>query len=45
MIDIITFATWCNQPILHNEDMWNGKYKTYGEMWIGENYTITNSTE
>lgn len=26
-------------PILHDEDDWDGKYKTYGEMWLGEGYT------
>ena len=34
------YNAWKDQPILHDEDMWCGKYKTYGEMWIGENYTI-----
>ena len=34
------YNAWKNQPILHDEDMWDGKYKTYGEMWVGENYTI-----
>ena len=34
------YNAWKDQPILHDEDMWDGKYKTYGEMWIGENYTI-----
>ena len=27
-----------NAPILHDEDDWGGKYKTYGEMWLGEGY-------
>ena len=27
-----------NSPILHDEDDWSGKYKTYGEMWLGEGY-------
>ena len=33
------YDTWYDQPILHDEDHWNGKYKTYGEMWNGEGYT------
>lgn len=36
-----TYEAWCNQPILHDEDMWMGKYETYGEMWRGEGYVIT----
>lgn len=27
-----------NDPILHDEDEWDGKYKTYGDMWLGEGY-------
>ena len=34
------FREWMDQPILHDEDEWGGKYKTYGEMWKGEGYTI-----
>lgn len=34
------YKAWKDQPILHDEDMWCGKYKTYGEMWIGEGYII-----
>lgn len=34
------FLEWKDQPILHDEDEWGGKYKTYGEMWKGEGYTI-----
>lgn len=34
------YLTWKDQPILHDEDMWYGKYQTYGEMWIGEGYQI-----
>lgn len=30
------YNEWKDQPILHDEDMWMGKYKTYGEMWVGE---------
>ena len=40
VIDYDTFITWKDQPILHDEDDWNGKYKTYGEMWKGEGYEI-----
>lgn len=29
-----------DQPILHDEDMWNGKYRTFGEMWEGEGVGI-----
>lgn len=35
-----TYNAWRNQPILHDEDEWNGEYETYGEMWLGEGYTI-----
>lgn len=31
---------WFDQPILHDEDDWGGKYKTYGEMWVGEGYMM-----
>lgn len=34
------YNEWKDQPILHDEDMWNGKYKTYGEMWQGEGFAI-----
>lgn len=34
------YQEWKDQPILHDEDQWCGKYKTYGEMWIGEGYAI-----
>lgn len=39
-ISATTYNEWHNQPILHDEDEWDGKYKTYGEMWLGEGYTI-----
>ena len=39
-ISLQTFKDWGDQPILHDEDEWGGKYKTYGEMWKGEGYTI-----
>ena len=39
-ISLQTYEDWGNQPILHDEDEWGGKYKTYGEMWKGEGYTI-----
>lgn len=35
-----TFNEWKDKPILHDEDMWMGKYQTYGEMWVGEGYKI-----
>jgi hypothetical protein len=35
-----TFDMWKNQPIFHDEDDWNGKYSTYGEMWRGEGCTV-----
>ena len=35
-----TFKEWGNQIILHDEDLWDKKYKTYAEMWEGEGYTI-----
>jgi hypothetical protein len=31
---------WGNQPILHDEDQWQGKYKTFGDMWAGEGYKL-----
>ena len=34
------FRDFHNSPILHDEDEWDGKYKTYGEMWFGEGYLI-----
>lgn len=40
VIDFDTFITWKDEPILHDEDEWNGKYRTYGEMWEGEGYEI-----
>lgn len=40
-IELETFLYWKDQPILHDEDEWNGKYKTWGEMWVGEGYKIT----
>lgn len=40
VIDYDTFLTWKDQPILHDEDDWDGKYQTYGEMWKGEGYEI-----
>lgn len=36
----LDYLDWGSSPILHDEDEWNGKYKTYGEMWEGENYKI-----
>lgn len=37
-ISLQTYEDWSNQPILHDEDGWGGKYKTYAEMWEGEGY-------
>lgn len=34
------YDAWRDQPILHDEDQWGGKYKTVGEMWAGEGYTV-----
>ena len=31
---------WGNQPILHDEDQWDGKYKTFADMWKGEGYKL-----
>lgn len=39
-IDSETYRAWHNQPILHSEDEWDGRYQTYGDMWAGEGYTI-----
>jgi len=38
MISLEVYENWKDQPILHDEDEWSGKYKTYGEMWYGEGY-------
>ena len=35
-----TYERFKDQPILHDEDMWNGKYRTFGEMWVGEGYSV-----
>lgn len=35
-----TFDKWRDSPILHDEDEWNGKYETYGEMFAGEGYEV-----
>jgi len=32
-IDKEVWDDWYDQPILHDEDEWGGRYKTYGEMW------------
>ena len=34
------YHDWYNEPILHDEDEWEGRYRTYGEMWEGEGYII-----
>lgn len=34
------YDTWRDQPVLHDEDQWGGKYKTIGDMWAGEGYTV-----
>lgn len=34
------YDAWRDQPILHDEDQWGGKYKTVGDMWAGEGYTV-----
>ena len=39
-IDRDTYLNWKDQPILHDEDEWDGEYQTYGDMWIGEGYQI-----
>ena len=39
-IDLETYLYWKDEPILHDEDEWGGKYRTWGEMWNGEGYTI-----
>lgn len=45
IIDKVTYDEWGNQPILHDEDLWSGKYKTYADMWRGEGYKIEESTD
>lgn len=39
-ITMEVFFEWKDQPILNDEDEWDGMYKTYGEMWRGEGYFI-----
>lgn len=43
-IDYNIYNLHYTDPILHDEDCWNGLYKTYGEMWEGEGYTIEKHT-
>lgn len=42
-IDKATYDEWGHQPILHDEDEWGGKYKTYADMWSGEGYRLEES--
>ena len=35
-----TYYKYKDCLILHDEDDCDGKYKTYGEMWLGEGYRI-----
>ena len=44
IISYDTYRDWYDQPILHDEDMWDGRYKTYGEMWSGEGYMYQKRT-
>ena len=44
IISYDTYRDWYDQPILHDEDMWDGKYKTYGDMWVGEGYMYQKRT-
>ena len=39
-IDPETYLLFKDDSILHDEDEWSGKYKTWGEMWDGEGYEI-----
>lgn len=39
------YEAWRDQPILHDEDQWGGKYKTVGEMWEGEGYAVEQGPE
>ena len=39
-IDYWVWLRWKDTPILHDEDNWNGKYQTWGEMWEGKGYVI-----
>lgn len=39
-IDLETYLYWKDKPILHDEDEWNCKYRTWGEMWDGEGYQV-----
>lgn len=39
-IDLETYLFWKHVEIPQIEDEWNGKYKTFGEMWDGEGYAI-----
>ena len=39
-IEYQIYLDWKDQPILHDEDYWDGQYKTYGQMWMSEGYAI-----
>ena len=45
VVDKETQEKFGSQPILHDEDQWNGKYKTYNDMWAGEGYKLEESQE
>lgn len=36
----VVYEEYKDCVILHDEDEWDGKYTTYGEMWNGEGYII-----
>ncbi len=39
-IDLGTYLYWKDKPISHDQDEWDGKYRTWGEMYLGEGYEI-----
>lgn len=34
------YKKYYDSIILHDEDVWDGEYRTYGEMWEGEHYSV-----
>ena len=45
IIQYETYEDWKDIAILREEDEWDGKYKTYGEMWKGEGALVMMSDD
>lgn len=39
-VSATVYREWKDLYILHDEDEWNGKYLTWGQMWKGEGYLV-----